>query len=139
MHVFLTSNAFAHIPKKTLHNKFISSSKMINTVLTHQIMYMFRVTQCLMLAILLSVIMPMITAVRLGTTDDGMSVPGMFFAKLSALERKHMREVHDKVCLRVRNHCICMLLYPQFEATGLHLVSCCNTGFAACLYACLVR
>jgi hypothetical protein len=38
-------------------------------------------------------------------TDDGLSIPGMFFAKLETMHAKHMSGEIGKVCLRPPAHC----------------------------------
>jgi hypothetical protein len=43
-----------------------------------------------MLATLMVVVLPNAHAITLNTTDDGLSVAGIFFAKLETLHAKHM-------------------------------------------------
>jgi hypothetical protein len=54
-----------------------------------------------MLATFIAVVMPNATAqtITFNTTDDGLSIAGMFFAKLETLHAKHMSGEMGKVRL----------------------------------------
>jgi hypothetical protein len=52
---------------------------------------------CMLLSILSAALVPSTRAVTLNPTDDGMSVPGMFFAKLEAFRLQYTQE-------KVRSH-----------------------------------
>jgi hypothetical protein len=47
---------------------------------------------------------PHSTAVKVGSTDDGLSVRGMFFARLNELRAQRISEVLGKVCVQETKH-----------------------------------
>jgi hypothetical protein len=70
-----------------------------------------------MLASLIVGVLPNAYAITLNTTDDGLSVAGMFFAKLEILHAKHMSGEIVKVRLgafqRALGQCFCASRYNQ--------------------------
>jgi uncharacterized integral membrane protein len=64
----------------------------------------------LMLATLIVGVVQNTNAVTLNSTDDGLSLPGIFFAKLEALHAKHMSGDIGTVRLRAISKIRCMLL-----------------------------
>jgi hypothetical protein len=63
-----------------------------------------------MLATCMVGVVPSANAVTLNATDDGLSLAGMFFAKLEILHAKHMSGETGQVCWGALSHRTCMLL-----------------------------
>jgi hypothetical protein len=64
----------------------------------------------MLLATIIVVIVPSSTAEDLVATDDGISLPGLFFARLNDMRAQRRSLAHGKVCVRVPTHCPCMTL-----------------------------
>jgi hypothetical protein len=55
-----------------------------------------------------------VSALAFNSTDDGLSIAGMFFAKLDMMHAKHMSGKAEKVCLQPSSQCTCILLMFSF-------------------------
>jgi hypothetical protein len=72
-----------------------------------------------------------VSALAFNSTDDGLSIAGMFFAKLDMMHAKHMSGKAEKVRLRPSSQCTCIIFMFSFaplQAGSLCLFSQKQTG-----------
>jgi hypothetical protein len=106
MHAVKISQVYAIIPNTILHEKCLHVLECpISSGGLYHAMCTCRTLAFMLLATLLAVIAKQTTATNVSSTDDGMSVPGMFFAKLHSVRAQRMSQAHGKVCLRAGIHC----------------------------------